>query len=566
MLLRNRLILPPILLSLAALVACGGGSSTTNPPINPPPNGGFSNSNLNGTYVFSATGSDLNGDFVTMMGVFTADGQGNITTGVIDVNGTAGLTAFEDAINSGTYNVGSDGRPTGTQTLPIGLLTLQTSSTTYTFNFVLTSSEHGLITEFDGNGSASGSLDLQGNVTQAQINGQSFAFNFTGTSGVNSTLCGVTFTGVTIPIPLSTVGAFTLDPNGNISSGQADFNDGCVWTGPPALTVTGGAVAIGQPFGTGVISTEVNGVTTPYNFDVFPIDATHLKFIEIDNSGPPTVLVGDAFPQASSIPAGNNVFTVAGFDSNTNALGPFTAAGILNMDGNGLITSSSVEDINDAFLVPPPVTGITGTYSSVTGGRAEIILTGFVNGDDGAACGSCAFAVYPSIGGLQMLEIDGFGTTNGIAYSQTATTLASGQGFGMNLSGAFLDTNTGSTNEEDDIAEFTNNNGTLTGTIDFNDQGSLNFRQSFGASYAADTTVPGRGTVTPTTNAVSLNTYVVDTATAVVVSIDSNFVALGALVQQNASAKSNTAAAHLAVLKAAQPAMQRARSAKQRTK
>jgi len=556
-------MLPAILVSLAALAACGGGSSS-NPPVNPPPSGGFGNSNLNGTYVFSVAGSDVLGNFVTMMGTFTADGQGNITAGVIDVNGTAGLSAFEAAINSGIYNVGLDGRPTGTQTLPTGLVTLQTSSLTYTFDFVLTSSEHGLITEFDGNGSASGSLDLQGNVTQAQINGQSFAFNFTGTSGVNSTLCGVSFNGATVPIPLSTVGAFTLDANGNISGGQEDFNDNCVWTGPPDLSVTGGSVAIGEPFGTAVINTEVNGVTTQYNFDVFPIDATHLKFIEIDTAAPPTVLVGDAFPQASSIPAGNNVFTVAGFDSNQNALGPFTAAGILNMDGNGVITSSSVEDINDAFLVPPTVTGITGTYSSLAGGRAEIILTGFVNGNDGAACGSCAFAVYPSMGGLQMLEIDGGGTTNGIAYAQTGTTLASGQGFGMNLSGVFLDNSTGSSNQEDDIAEFTNNNGAFSGIIDFNDQGSLTFRQSFRASYEADTTVPGRGTVSPMTNAVGLNTYAVDDATTVAVSIDSTFVALGALVQQNSSAKSNAAVAHLAVLKAAQPAMQRAKSAKRR--
>jgi len=66
------------------------------------------------------------------------------------------------------------------------------------------------------------------------------------------------------------------------------------------------------------------------------------------------------------------------------------------------------------------------------------------------------------------------------------------------------------------------------------------------------------------TNAVGLNTYAVDDATTVAVSIDSTFVALGALVQQNSSAKSNAAVAHLAVLKAAQPAMQRAKSAKRR--
>ena len=71
---------------------------------------------------------------------------------------------------------------------------------------------------------------------------------------------------------------------------------------------------------------------------------------------------------------------------------------------------------------------------------------------------NCIFAAYPSSGGLQMLEIDNGGMTNGVAYSQSDTTLASGEGYGMNLSGV-----TPNGAREDDIAEFTNNNGNFTG-------------------------------------------------------------------------------------------------------
>jgi hypothetical protein len=543
--LRNRLILPIIFSSLAVLAACGGGSS--NPPINPPPSGSFNNGNLSGNYVFSVTGTASSGDFVTIMGAFTADGKGNIASGgVLDQNSTASNGLILDTITSGTYNVGSDGRPTGNPSLPTGLLTLQTSSDTFQFDYVLTSSTHGLVTQFETLGSASGTLDLQANVTQADIAGRSYAFNFTGSSGAGNDVCGFSASGA--PVPFATVGAFTLDASGIVVSGVEDFNNNCSSSGSTNLAITGGDIDLMTTFpGTAALTTGTGASAITYTFDVYPIDATHLKFIEIDTA---PMLAGDAFTQTSSIPTGNNVFTMAGFDMDPSVGGPFTAAGIFNFDSNGNILSDSVEDINDAGLPGQfgSVAGgpaITAISSPLTGGRTEItFVTGFVNGNDGIACSSnCIFAAYPSSGGLQMLEIDDGGMTNGIAYAQSATTLASGEGYGMNLSG--VTTNSA----EDDIAEFTNNNGNFSGIIDINDQGATSFKNTFSASYAADSTVAGRGVITPTTNGFFLTTYVVDGSTTVAVSSDNNFVGLGALVQQNSSAKSNVVANHLAVLR-----------------
>ena len=540
----NRLILPVLLVSLAILAACGGSS---NPTVTPPPTGGFSNSNLSGTYVFSVTGSvsDSISDFVTIMGVFTADGKGNISGGVVDQNSTApnGLI-HQTAVTSGSYNIGSDGRPTGSSNLPTGLISLQTSQGTFQFDYVLTSSGHGLVTEFDNFGSASGTLDLQSTVTQGNINGQSYAFNFTGAANASGTvICNLNVGPTVVVAPYATVGAFTLGSSGTISTGLADFNNNCSSSGLTNIPITAGSVTLGTNSGTAAITTGTGTSAVTYNFDVFPIDATHLKFIETDSL---PILVGDAFTQASSIPTGNNVYTVAGFDNSASAAGPFTAAGLIVTDGSGNITNASTEDINDAFAAST-VNGITGSYTALTGGRAQLtFLTGFVNGNGGTACANnCIFAVYPSTGGLQMLEIDNGGMTNGIAYAQTATSLASGQGYGMNLSGA------NTTSSEDDIAEFTNNNSSFSGIIDINQQGSTSFRNAFSANYTADSTVPGRGTVNPTKNGFLLATYVVDSATAVAVSTDSSLVGLGALVTQNASAKSNAVANHLAVLRMA---------------
>ncbi len=540
--LRYRIFLLFSLSALAILSACGGNSSS-NPPVNPPPSGGFSNSNLQGNYVFSVTGtaSGTSNDFVTIMGSFTADGNGNITGGVLDQNSTLATNGLIlDTITSGTYTVGQDGRPTGSSIVPTGLLTLQTKGAgTFQFDYVLTSSTHGLLTQFETFGSASGTLDRQANVAQADISGQSYAFNLTGSSGFGNNVCGFS---ISASVPFATVGAFTLDTSGNIVSGVEDFNSNCTSSGSTNVPITAGNINLSTFPGTAALTTGTGTTAITYNFDVYPIDSSHIKFIEIDAQ---PMLVGDAFTQLSSIPTGNNVFTMSGFDIASNVGGPFTAAGILDFDPNGNILSDSVEDINDAGLVGQ-FGSITGITTPLTGGRAEItFVTGFVNGNDGVACSSnCIFAAYPSTGGLQMLEIDDGGITSGIAYAQTATTLASGEGFGMNLSGV----TTNST--EDDIAQFTNNNGAFSGIIDINDQGATSFKNSFSANYAADSVVAGRGSISPTgKTGFFLTSYVVDNSTAVAVSSDQTFVGLGALVMQNSAARSNAVANHLAVLR-----------------
>jgi hypothetical protein len=130
----------------------------------------------------------------------------------------------------------------------------------------------------------------------------------------------------------------------------------------------------------------------------------------------------------------------------------------------------------------------------------------------------------------------------------------------MNLSGVAFGVTTD--NAEDDIAQFTNNNGGFSGIIDFNDQGTLSFKNSFSAQYAADPTTPGRGTVTAVANSVNMTTYVVDGSTAVGVSSSSTFVGLATLAMQSSTAKSNIVANHLAVMRASTSAQANSNSRK----
>ena len=519
---RNRFVLTSLaLLTLAFLVGCGSSS----PSATPPPTGGFTNSNLNGTYAFSTAGADVNGAYIAFTGVFTANGSGQITGGTLDVVDpefsppvTTGMT-----ITGGSYSVGVDGRPKSGS----GLLNLTTSSGTFTFDFVISSSGGGLITFFDNGtfaGSGSGSYALQSTVAQSNVDSQSYTFNVGGISAG-----GTAF---------AMAGSFTLDASGNVSAGVVDVNNSNVSTcsASTGCAMTAGALNLAEtPCIFGFSSTAISPC-----FDVFPVDATHLKFIETDGTFYTT---GDAYTQSTSVPSGNNVFAVAGLDST--AGGPFSAVGLLVTDGGGNITSSSTEDINDAYAGTngTPIAGYTGTYSTVTGGRATMTLNGFDNGLSGLGCGSCQFAIYPSTGGMQILEIDNAGFTSGTSYQQGSNpTLASGAGYGMDITGS--NDFGGSPIEEDDMAEFTNTSGTLTGIIDFNDAGSTGFNNSYSASYAADSTgISGRGIVTSgNNNSYDMATYAVDGSTAFGTIIDSGIVGL-ATISTQASTGSDASAA-----------------------
>ena len=180
-------------------------------------------------------------------------------------------------------------------------------------------------------------------------------------------------------------------------------------------------------------------------------------------------------------------------------------------------------------------------------------LNGFDSGLNGLGCGNCEFAIYPSAGGMQILEIDNAGFTSGTSYQQgSSPTLASGAGYGMYITGS--NALGGSAIEEDDLAEFTNTSGTLAGIIDFNDEGSTGFNNSYSASYAADSTgISGRGIVTSgNNNSYDLATYVVDGSTAFGTVIDSGIVGMATIsTQASTGADASAAKRTLTVLQLA---------------
>lgn len=527
---RNGFVLLLALSALTFLVACGGSSSGIATPT-PPPTGGFTNANLNGTYVFSVSGTDSSGAAYAMVGTLIANGsggngKGGITGGSFDLTDTTAGTVAGASINSNSfYSISVDGRgqaTLGNTVSGLGNLTL---------DFVLQDSTHGLVTEFDSFGTGSGTIDLQ--AAGVTPNG-SYAFSLSGASGTG---------------PWATVGNFTL--TGTAMAGLADLNEG------------GLSILSDQALSGSLVLTSSNGPATTLTistfsgtFDAFAIDATHLKLIETDGA---TTLSGDAFSQTSTdFPAGSLSFTLQG----ETLSGPFAGGGIMTTTGTAI---SGTEDYNQNGTVssasaPPP---FTAAYTA--GGTGRFTLGGFSS----SFVGGTSYAAYPftngSVDGLLLLEIDGTGITTGAAYSQSASaTLAASEGYGLNLSGINLpaSTSAGFTVEVDDIAEFTANStgNTITGVIDENSTASLQgtvpvtfsapFVNNSSSQSTYTTPTGGRGQIgasvgtgsnTTLNGGFLLTYYTVDGTTFPFIESDSGQVSAGVFVQQNPSASASAA-------------------------
>jgi len=515
-----------VLLALAAAASlfltagCGSSSPAKGNQV------GFGNSSLSGTYVFSSTGSDstVNGFLLAVAGSFTANGSGgnnNITGGMIDINGFSLTGPFSTAITGGTYSVNSDGR--GKVTLNCNCI-----GSSITLDFVLTASSggpsgvstHGLITEFDGNGSGSGTLDLQ---NSGSLQG-AYSFGLAGGSLSGNQL------------PLAMVGTFTPN-NGSITAGLADINANGIIPGLlSGLTLTG-SVTAGSP-GTATFNAynSSDQLVATYNFDVYMIDPTHLKFIETDTG---QILAGDAFTQQTSLPQSVYAYTAQGLDSTGT---PMAMGGFFTSDGSSGI-NTGLEDINDAGIVTE-VTGITGNFTPFAGGRTEINLSGFNNGNP--AIQNATFAAYPSSGGIQLLEIDAnLGVTGGFALPQGSSTTIAAANYALNLT-AINGTNQ-TLIEEDDIAQFAVTGSNYTGVEDINDQGSPNPPVNFDGTFAVDTAVAGHGSGTSSSGQFNFNYFLANNgATALILETDGTQLGVGSFEFQTTS-QLQGGLAHIAV-------------------
>jgi hypothetical protein len=203
------------------------------------------------------------------------------------------------------------------------------------------------------------------------------------------------------------------------------------------------------------------------------VDATHLKVVGINNV---SILGGEAFrqtgPFSNASISGPFAFTIAGADL-LNGI-PFAAGGVLTSDGAGNVTTG-IEDFNDGGTISTAVP-FTGTYAIASTGRGTLTLN--------TGAGVFTFAIYPSSGGVLVLETDNRFLTTGTALQQQTAAFSAGSFtgiYGMNFTGA------SSGSELDSIAELTADGvSKLTGIIDINNSGGITFGQPLSGTFTAN--------------------------------------------------------------------------------
>jgi hypothetical protein len=314
---------------------------------------------LFGSYAFFLRGGGASDSFVAA-GSFVADGGGNITSGLYDVNRSATGPSLGRTISGGSslYSVGIDRRAC--------IAFMDSAGETLFLRCALSTLDSGVATrgriiEFDdlyGTGTrAEGFLARQdpASFSTAQITG-SYAFGIAGTD-----FGGGRF---------ASAGVFDAS-SGVLSNGDLDTND----LGAVTADVSGiaGTYSV-SPNGRGTL---VMSTTSPASFVLYMISTGRFVVAGSDPLDGNHPLAGGefllqaavAFDQTTLNAAG--VLSMTGFDPNPNA--PTAAIGLFTPDGLG--NCLMVLDSNDAGGFAPLDT-TAGTYTTATNGRTTTAALG----------------------------------------------------------------------------------------------------------------------------------------------------------------------------------------------
>jgi len=524
----NRLALFLALSAAVFAVACGNSGSVVTPP---PPVGGFTNASLKGQYVFSMSGSDTaTGDFFARIGVFVADGQGGISSGVEDVN-TPSVGQQTIAYTTSTYSIQADGR---------GTINLTNATRTLSFSVTLLSASQGLIVQTDPSlvGTASGSFYLQNpNSLTTGLSGN-YVFDF---SGVDSVSGGG---------PDSIVGQLVAPGGlfGTLTSGLIDENDSGSLLSAASFTGSNFQTdaTYGPTFGRGTLSFIANGIT--YSYAYYIVDGTRVRMIEINSSA---LTVGDAISQ-SSVPSSNANFngSFAFLASGSSNSGAITRIGRFTANGSGAL-SNIYADTNDAFTVASvphgSLSATTYAIDTVNAGTGRGTLT-FTDSKLGTY--SFVFYLSSSSGGV-IQDISANQVADGTLALQTGAPFSNASlagDYGLNFSGVSQNNSTNAEGEEDYVGHLsfssaTSNN--VTGVVDFTELSVFQVFPSVVVS-GAGLAVGGDGTTSSgTRNSLTLTlsgtpsstlhfvAYLVNSQTIYVAGTDNNRVISGIINVQN---------------------------------
>lgn len=334
---------------------------STDVNINDGTCGTGNNSVLNGQYAFLMQGGGEGLGYAAFIGSFTADGNGNITSGILDTNRTSGLITDSAIPAAGSsYSVGSDNR---------GCLTLANSNggfSTYRIALgTLDGSNHatqGSIMRFDDNSGAGvrvqGVLMKQNPAAFVPISGK-YVFGFQGITSAGARL--------------AVAGVESADGAGNLTNFDSDAADG------------NGNVDTNDTAGSGTYSTTVDangrgtGKTNGVDVVFYIVNSSEIFSMSTDPLGqniapnvPAPIISGESRKQ--TVPSGG--FTQTSLDGNAyvfyaTAVDP-SNGGNATLVGQSLFTTNGAntgeQEANDNGTVASQP--ITDTLTIAANGRA----------------------------------------------------------------------------------------------------------------------------------------------------------------------------------------------------
>ena len=330
------------------------------------------NTKLSGPYAFLFSG--FNGTRpMSVVGSFTADGNGNLIAGNADVAIVGGTTRTNQGLTQSSYSVGSDN--SGTMSLNTAV-NYPTGSFRFTFSFVLDSfsslgvAARGRLIESDRTdqtGTGFFAKQDPAAFSSAAINGgYAFGLSAAGT-GLGSNLTAV-------------LGRFTAS-NGLFSAGQVDL-----------LSSTPGPPPADQPFagtysvdgtGRGEAVLNISSGANPSNFVLYVVSSGESIWVDTGGSG----ATGMALQQSSAAFTINSLKGISVFGAAGGGFPPGNGyeqndvnVGEFQFDGMGKLTVTSDENY---FGIPMPGETISGTYS--------VDANGLGRGEMNGACGSSPF-------------------------------------------------------------------------------------------------------------------------------------------------------------------------------
>jgi len=431
---------------------------------------GSNNAKLAGSFVFQFTGLDAVGVHDSA-GVFRADGNGNIVSGIEDVSSTAGPTGGMPL--SGTYTIGSDNR---------GVLVLNTGNSQQTFRFALNqAATQARCIEFDNSGVLDAGIFVQQDSSARSVAGLK--------GGYAVSMVGQDNAGARI----GALSMLYLDGAGDIVGGVMDVNDN--GTRLSTFASLAGSISV-DGSGHGSLQLNVPGfIRGSLHYALYVASSQQFFLVSTDPAGSTNpILAGSAMrqegtPYSQSTLQGPTVFSVSGGSSAS----PEVLAGRISF--NDVSTVSASIDENVAGSVS---TGnvLTGAYSVGVNGVGILNL----DGADGSTRDFLAYVYGP--GRAFLMDSSTSAVDMGELLPQLARTTYTTRDL-LSIYTLGSGAPSGSTS--------TLYSGTLTfdgtksaqGKVDINQSGSLSSGQGAGGSYRITAPRFGRAEVDLTSPATS---------------------------------------------------------------